>query len=198
MRHSPLTPKLLATTLLGLALAAGAARPVLAADAEASPPEHCASHGDGHRSHGDGAHGPRHGSHGMMGGHRMGMMGGEHGGPIGGDHLPPFLRGLELTEAQRDKLFDLQHAIAPRQRELSKTVKSSREALHQLAHGDNFDAKQARQLADQHAKAVAELALLHAETGAKIRALLTPEQRKQADERRSRFEHRRHDGHHPA
>jgi Spy/CpxP family protein refolding chaperone len=185
MRNSHLYPKLLATTLLSLGLAAGAARPALAApDAEATPPEHCASHGGGHEMHG--------------GGHRMGMMGGDHQGMMGGDHLPPFLRGLELTEAQRDKIFELHHAIAPRQRELFKAVKSSREALHNLAHGDNFDAKQARQLADNHAKAVAELALLHAETGAKIRALLTPEQRKQADERRSRFEHRGHDGHHPA
>lgn len=177
MRYSHLYPKLLATSLLSLGLAAGAARPALAApDAEATPAEHCASHGGGHEMQG--------------GGHRMGMM--------GGDHLPPFLRGLELTEAQRDKIFDLHHAMAPRERELFKSVRSSREALHNLAHGDSFDAKQARQLADNHAKAVAELALLHAETGAKIRALLTPEQRKQADERRSRFEHRRHDGHHPA
>lgn len=193
MRHAQLYPKLLAATLLAGGLTAFAARPVIAApDGDGNAPEHCESHHGSHHGSpqgGPGTHRGEHGGAGHFGGHRMGMMGGEH--------LPPFLRGLELTEAQRDKIFELQHAVAPRERELLKTVRSSRDALHQLAHGDGFDAKEARRLAEQHAKAVGELALLHAETGAKLRAVLTPEQRKQADEQRSRFE-RRHDGHRPA
>ena len=191
MRQAHLYPKLLAATLLAGGLTAFAARPAFAApDGDGIGPDHCESRHGGPGGNGDAGHG---------GGHRMGMMGGS--GPMGmmrGDHLPPFLRGLDLSDAQRDKIFELQHAMQPRQRELMKAVHSSRDALHDLAHGDGFDAKQARQLADQHARAVSELALLHAETGAKLRALLTPEQRKQADEQRSRFERRRHDGHRPA
>lgn len=175
--------KTLATALVLFGLAAGAPSPALADDTADFGPGNCQMQGGG-----PGRHAGFGGGH--FGGGRMGMM--------GGDHLPPFLRGLDLTEVQRDKIFELHHAQQPRERELMKAVRSSRDALHALRSTEGFDARQARQLADSHGKAIAELALLHAETGAKVRALLTPEQRKEMDERREKFERRRFDGFRPA
>lgn len=120
-------------------------------------------------------------------------------GHFGGDESGPLLRGLDLSEAQRDQIFKLRHAREPSQREQMKQLRASRDALQTLARSENFDAGQARTLADSHAKAVADLALAHAAFEAKLRALLTPEQRKTIDERRARHEQRRdadpRDGH---
>lgn len=107
-------------------------------------------------------------------------------GRFGGDESGPMLRGLDLSETQRDRVFELRHAQEPRQREQMKQVRASREALHALARGDNFDPAQARMLADSHAKAVSEMAMNRVEFESKLRALLTPEQRETFDERQAR------------
>lgn len=131
-------------------------------------------------------------SHG--GGERHGPM--EFGGfgRFGGDESGPMLRGLDLSAEQRDRIFELRHAQEPRQREQMKQLRASREALHDLARSDSFDAAQARALADQHAKAVSEMAMARAEFASKLRALLTPEQRQTLDERRARHEAARGSG----
>jgi Spy/CpxP family protein refolding chaperone len=136
---------------------------------------------------------------GEPGGCRTGFGGPERHGPMGfgrfgGDQSGPMLRGLDLSESQRDQIFALRHAREPGQRELMKQLRASREALHTLARGDAFDAGKARTLADSHAKAVSEMALAHAEFEAKLRAVLTPEQRKTLDERRARHEQQREPG----
>ncbi len=99
----------------------------------------------------------------------------------------PSLRGIKLTEAQEDKLFDLIMAQAPMERAKAKEAFKALDELRRLADGDRFDREKARQLAETHAQAMAQLALMHAELDAKVRALLTPEQRKQADEARARI-----------
>lgn len=134
---------------------------------------------------------------GPMGGGRLPMM---HGGgmpPMGMDHMggsmgmPPYLRHLDLTDSQQDKVFELMHAQAPAMRAKSRAVARTMEDLRLLAAADRFDPGKARTLADAHGRAVADMALMHAETEQKIRALLTPEQRKAMDDRSVRQE-----GHH--
>ena len=117
-------------------------------------------------------------------------------GPMAGgrEHLPPYLHGIELTEAQRDKIFELQHAQAPRQREQMKALQQSMAALHALSGSEHFDPKQARLLADTHAKALSEVIVMHAESAAKIRTLLTQEQKAQADKAMAHFEQERKHG----
>lgn len=105
--------------------------------------------------------------------------------------MPPYLRGLELTEAQQDKLFSLMHEQAPDVREQMKTAFKATEELRRLAASDRFDVKQARVFAEAQAQALAQVALMHAELDAKVRALLTPEQRKELDDARTRPESRR-------
>lgn len=123
--------------------------------------------------------------------HRDGPMG---FGRFGGDESGPMLRGLDLSESQRDRIFELRHAREPRQREQMKQLRASREALRTTARDESFDAGKARALADSHAKAVSELAMSRAEFESNVRALLTPAQRKSLDERRARHEQPREPG----
>lgn len=108
----------------------------------------------------------------------------------GGMPLPPYLRDIELSEAQQDKLFDLIHAHAPAVREKGKAAVKAMEELRRLATADRFDAAQARTIANTHAMALADLAMMHAEIDAQVRALLTPEQRKRIDDTRTKTESR--------
>jgi protein CpxP len=104
--------------------------------------------------------------------------------------MPPYLRGLELTEAQQDKLFSLMHEQAPNERQQSMAALKALEELRRLAVSDRFDADKARVLAEAHAQAMAKVILMHAEIDARVRTFLTPEQRKQLDDARSRGESR--------
>jgi Spy/CpxP family protein refolding chaperone len=109
-----------------------------------------------------------------------GPMGMHHGGPM------MMLRGLDLTEAQRDQVFQIFHEQAPAFHEQMKQVRQARENLMKLAAADRFDESQARQAADAQAKALSALALMHAQTMHRVRDILTPEQRARLDERAQR------------
>jgi Spy/CpxP family protein refolding chaperone len=104
---------------------------------------------------------------------------------------PPHLRGLELTEAQQDKLFALLHEQAPTERERLKASLNAMEELRRSVASEHFDVGKARVLAETYAQALGQMALMHAELDAKVRALLTPEQRKQLDDAHTNFESRR-------
>lgn len=102
--------------------------------------------------------------------------------PMGGPGLP-FLHGLELSESQQDKLFQLTYAEAPYLREQHKAHEKAMRALHEMALGDKFDEAAAAKLAQAAAQAQANILLQHVRTHQKVLALLTPEQRKQVQER---------------
>lgn len=106
-------------------------------------------------------------------------------GPGFGPGRPPFFfHGLDLSEAQQDKIFAIVHAEAPYLREQSKAALKAREALHALASADQYDDAKAAALAKDLANAEANIALQHVRTQQKLLAVLTPEQRKkQADEK---------------
>jgi periplasmic protein CpxP/Spy len=114
---------------------------------------------------------------------RMGM--GHHGGPM------MQLRGLDLSDAQRDQVFKIFHEQAPAVHEQMKQVGSARQDLMKLAAADRFDEARARQAADVQAKALSALALLRAQTMHRVREILTPEQRQRLDERMERHGHPR-------
>jgi protein CpxP len=92
----------------------------------------------------------------------------------------PYLRGLALTEAQQDSIFNIMHAQAPQAREQMKQLRKARQALRELSHSDKFDDAKATSLAADIARATSSLALLRARTGAEIWKVLTPEQRQKA------------------
>lgn len=162
--------------------AAGSVAPSAGA-ADAGAPRMSARHGmhDGHAMHeGHGKRGEGMRGHGMRDEMReMGM----------GDGMR-MLRGLNLTEAQRDQVFELMHKQVPAMRERARTMHKARQALQALALSPQFDEARAKTLADGMAQAVAEMAMSRARTASAIYQLLTPEQRKQADEQRERRERR--------
>lgn len=115
--------------------------------------------------------------------HRGDMQrGGRHGGAM------RMLRGLDLTEAQRDKIFDIRHAQAPAMRTQMKALHAARKDLRELAMAPNYDAAKAQASADAFAKAMSQMALMRVDATRKVLAVLTPEQRKQLDERRAQRE----------
>jgi len=122
-------------------------------------------------------HGPMGGPgpDGPMGGPMRGGMEGPMGAHMGRHMLPP---GVQLTEAQKDKMFELHHAQQPAMRALMKTIRKAHEELQSLVAADSFDEARARAVAASGAQAGTELALLHARTENAVYRLLTPEQRK--------------------
>ena len=130
-----------------------------------SPMPPMAPHGPGMMERGPGA-GP--------GGARG--MGPHHGGA-------PFLRGLKLSEEQRDKIFAIHYAQMPEAREQRKAIEHARRDLHQMVASGQYDEARARSLTESLGRAVAREAQLRAQADAKIMQVLTPEQRKQVGER---------------
>jgi len=149
---------------------------------------------------------------GRDGGSEGGFNGGRHGGPDGpggpdgGPHeagrLPfgpppgfgmagielPFLHGVELNEAQQDKAFAILHAEVPYLRDQAKAAEKSQTALRALFDGGAYDDARAIVAAQAGAQARANIMLQHLRTQQKIVALLTPEQRKQLADDRSRHQ----------
>ena len=101
------------------------------------------------------------------------------------------LRGLDLSEAQRDQIFEIRHAQAPAMRAQMKTLHAARKDLRELALAPQYDAAKARASADALAGATSQLALMRIDTMRKVLAVLTPEQRKTLEERRAKWQARR-------
>ncbi len=99
--------------------------------------------------------------------------------------LPPFLHGIELSEAQQDQAFAIVHEQLPHLREQGKALRKAAEGLRSLATAATaFDEGKARELSREEGRAAAELHLLMARTDSRLLALLTPQQRQQVEARR--------------
>ncbi|MDT3679087.1 MAG: Spy/CpxP family protein refolding chaperone [Burkholderiaceae bacterium] len=119
----------------------------------------------------------RHGA----GGHRGGeAMSGRHG------HGDRFLRGLDLSEQQRDRIFEIRHAAEPKMREQAKTLRETRGEFAKLALSNDYDEAKVKALADRNAQAISEMAQLRARSMNEVYKVLTPEQQAKLQERQSR------------
>jgi len=98
----------------------------------------------------------------------------------GDEALPPFLHGLSLSEEQRDQLFAIHHEQVPLLREKAKAARKAMEALHVLAVAPGYDDAKAQSLAENGARAIAEIALMLARSDRQSYELLNETQRKQA------------------
>ncbi len=123
----------------------------------------------------EGHHGGRTG-HGPMGGHMGGHMGGLS---------PRMLQSLQLSDAQRDKVKELMQAQAKTMQEQMGQSRARHEQLDQLSRAPSFDAAKARALADEQGQQMAQHLFQRAQFQSQLRALLTPEQLKQLDERQA-------------
>lgn len=127
---------------------------------------------------------------GQMGGHMGGQMGGHMGDHMAGmkgqhDGLR-FLRGLDLSEQQHDRIFEIVHRQAPAMRERTKALNRTRQELGALAMSAQYDEGRAKALSDGLASVTAEMALERVRTANAVWQVLTPEQRRQVEERRAR------------
>ena len=121
----------------------------------------------------------RHGGYGGHGGYgERAMMGGA------------FLRGLDLTDAQRDKIFAVRHANAPTMREQGKIMHAARAELSKLALSNDYDEARVKALTDRSAQAMSTMAQLRARSMNEVFRVLTPEQQAKVIERQARWEQR--------
>src|SRR5690606_33661746 len=106
-----------------------------------------------------------------------------------------FMRGLDLTEAQRDKIFEARHAVAPTLRDKGKKVREGRVAMREAAKAESFDEAKVRAASERVAKAQADVMVERLRVKQQVLAVLTPEQRtklEQAQERRGKRHHGKH------
>ena len=117
----------------------------------------------------------------MPPGHGGGAPWPQHGFAGPEEVMPPMLRGLALTEAQRDKVFAILHAQAPLLREKFKVARGAQEALLALTTSMQYDKARARSLADAGARALGEVSVLRADAEHEIYLALTDAQREQLE-----------------
>jgi protein CpxP len=110
----------------------------------------------------------------------------DRGMPDASFHLPPHLRGLDLSDAQRDRVFDLLHAQAPTMRDQAKAIHKSQSELHQLSLSNEYSETKAKALAESSAQSIARMAQLRASVDYRIYQILTPEQRQSLSEQKNR------------
>jgi Spy/CpxP family protein refolding chaperone len=101
---------------------------------------------------------------------------------MGGHGGPHFMHGLDLSEAQQDKVFTILHTQEPYVREQSRALRKAQEALDALGKAEKFDDAKAVSLAQAAAQAMSNLELQRVRTEQKLLGVLTPEQRKQMDQ----------------
>ncbi len=151
---------------------------------------------------------PGHEAHSMQHRHGHGMHS-EHGRPghdgrsshrghHGGDGMmmpgAGMLRGLNLSEAQRDRVFSILHAQAPQLRTQMREARQARQALQQLALAGELDETKLQEAAQRASRAGADLAVLRTRTQNALYKELTAEQQSQL---KARMERRgQHGGHH--
>lgn len=109
---------------------------------------------------------------------------------MGGDGMPRYLYRLNLTEAQRDRIFDIMHAQAPTQRANMKALYKARSDLRVLTTTADFSEAKAKEQADAVAAATGEMALNRAKTERQVIDVLTPEQRQQLAELKTNVQRR--------
>lgn len=103
----------------------------------------------------------------------------EHGPHAKGpETMPPYLHGLNLSETQKDQIFQLMHGKAPQFRELGKKARQTQEELGKLTFSENYDAAKAKSLTDSAARNHSEMLVLRTALDQQIYSLLNAEQRK--------------------
>ncbi|MBU6271657.1 MAG: Spy/CpxP family protein refolding chaperone [Betaproteobacteria bacterium] len=186
-----ISPTLLRAAAGAMLITAGAA---FAQTAPATPPAAAATpgHPAGHDSVLEHRHGAHHGGpEGMRRG--MGMEMG-----MGMGNGMEFLRGVRLSDAQRDQVFTLMHQQAPAMRDKAKALGKTRQELRALALSPQFDEARAKALSDGLAAGLADMAMTRARTANAVWQLLTPEQKSQVEARRARADAGEHGHRHLA
>lgn len=119
----------------------------------------------------------QHGKHGM---HRRGGHGDHH------DPMKRMLRGLDLTQEQKDKIFEIRHASVPAARDNRNQMRTLRQALRAQTTAENYDAAQVTDLANKIGALQTAMIEQRTATMRAVFDVLTPEQRTQLKEKMAR------------
>lgn len=111
-------------------------------------------------------------------------------GPRGGGPIP-FLRDLNLTEAQRAQVKQIVDSFEASTRELREKMHSLRKGEADVLKDGAFDEAAVRSAAQARATIEVELEVARARMLSQVYAVLTAEQKAQLAERRQQFEQRR-------
>lgn len=125
--------------------------------------------------------------------HHMGKMGhhGHHAHKGGLHKGAGFFKGLDLTEAQQDKLFAIKHELEPVKRNHFKEVRKLRAQQQELMQAKSYDSGKMKKLVEQETKLIGEQRLRMAEAHHKMNQVLTDEQRAQLSERQQQRKKKR-------
>lgn len=164
-------------TIIGTLLAGSIAVFTLSGIAIASPD----------RAPGQGFGGCHHGQN-MRGGMMGGMQGGMSGGMMkhGGGGLHRMLSRLDLSDAQRDQVFNIVYKRMPEMRAKKIALRKGRQALREAMQSKEYDAQHIRSLAEAQGKTLSEMMVLRASLFHQVSGILTPEQRTQLQQMQAR------------
>ena len=101
-----------------------------------------------------------------------------------GDRMPPFLRGLNLTQEQRDKIFDINYAQIPTLRKTGEQMRDLKRQQMAMTLSDKYDSAKVKQLIEQQTQLQAKMQIAMADSRHQIYQVLTADQRKQLAERK--------------
>ncbi len=122
---------------------------------------------------------------------RGGCGGGGLGGFMGA-RVMRMAQRLDLNKSQREQIWQVLDAVRVQARESMEIVYENRKGLTALTKSETFDSQKARQFAQAQADAMADLMVIKSATRARIRAVLTPEQKAKFDAMRERGGKRGH------
>ena len=112
------------------------------------------------------------------------------GGPGGHGVLGPVARELNLTDAQKAQIKQIEDSFASSTKELRDQLEALRPNGPEANDGA-FDEAPVRAAAQKRAAVIVELEVAHARMMSQVFAVLTPEQKAKLNELRQQFEERR-------
>lgn len=95
-------------------------------------------------------------------------------------------RGLDLTEAQRDQMFELRHSSKPQMRELRKRKGTAKRAIREMVLTGQIDQARLDTLSNEIGQVTADMVRARVATRVEMMKVLTPEQRAKLKERPNR------------
>jgi protein CpxP len=116
------------------------------------------------------------------------------GGPgpgMGGPMLEFGLRGLDLTDSQKEQVKSIVDSHKDELRQVGEKMRQAHEAFNQATMADTIDESAIRAQTAAVASAMADEAILHAKVRTEVHAILTAEQLEQLKTRQQEMANRR-------
>lgn len=124
-----------------------------------------------------------------------GGPGGRMGGPGGpGGFGLPGLRELDLTDAQKEQVRNIQQSHRTEMQQIAERQRTAERAIAQASNGNTVDEGAIRTESQALATAIADGAILRAKVNAEIYNVLTAEQQQKLNEFRAQMQERMKNG----